>query len=342
MYVLHKNKKDRTEFRRSLNQRTYAHSMNAYRQPRSSRLAEAKQPRGHGWSTLVLVLVMALSGYFIWTQPRATAHAVLGVAEHLTGADARAAAKKAAEDKTAKAAEDQANVKFAGEVNAIITDNPGITFSVSTVTPLTGPKHYGNSDSYLAGSTTKVLTAAAYLHKIEIGKARLNQKIDGSNAKSLLRAMVVNSDDNAWSELNYYLSYDDITAYAKSIGLNTYDWQQNAISSNDMASLMAQIYSGSLLNVADRTLLLSWLKAANYRDFIVPAVPSDDVIYHKVGLYEDNVNEATIVAQGPQRLVLVIFTDGHGMQNWPGRAQIMRQIATDAINDYLPAASSTP
>ncbi|HVW23518.1 MAG TPA: serine hydrolase [Candidatus Saccharimonadales bacterium] len=340
--MLNKNKNDRIDLQRALNQRAYVNSMNAYRQPRTSRFAQEKaRTRGLSWPKLIMVLVIVLSGYFIWTQPKATAHAVLGVAKHLTGADARAAAQKAAAAQAAKAAEDQANLQFSGQVNAILTSNPGIAFSISIVTPVTGPHHYGSSGPLLAGSTTKVLTAAAYMHNVEIGQARLNQKIDGRTAQSLLRAMIVNSDDTAWSDINYYLSYDDIQNYAKSIGLNSYDWGPNAIASDDIASLLRQLYNGSLLNPADRSLLLSWLKQANYRDFIVPAVPREDVIYHKVGLYDDNVNDAAIITRGHQWLVLVIFTDGHGAENWLNRARLMQQITRYALNDYLPAASSS-
>jgi beta-lactamase class A len=222
-------------------------------------------------------------------------------------------------------------------VNSIINANSGIDISVNLIDLNGGQaEHYGTDETFLAASTAKILTAEYFLHQVEAGQESLSETINGSSAQYELQQMIVVSDDNAWAALNDELGYDNLQNYADSVlGINDYQAYNNVLSSGDIALALQKLWDGSLLNSSDTQLLLSYLKQANYRQYIVPAVPADDTIYHKIGLYEDNVHDAAIITHGSQAFVIVIFTNGNGMYDWPARATTMQSITKDALSAYF-------
>ena len=221
-------------------------------------------------------------------------------------------------------------------IQAVINDNTNIDMSVSLIDLGNGQSaHFGDSSPFTAASVEKVLTAAYFLHQVENGQESLNESIGGNSAQYELQQMIVVSDDTAWEALNNELGYNNLANYAASIGWNDYGATANTLSTNDMALLLAKLWGGTLLNKSDTGLLLKFMKAANYRDYMVPAVPAGDTIYHKVGLYDDDVNEATVITNGHQSFAIVIFTDGNGTYDWTTRAKLMQDITRAAIKVYL-------
>jgi beta-lactamase class A len=222
------------------------------------------------------------------------------------------------------------------QISSVIQQNSNIDFSVSTI-DLTNNQtmHYGDSSAFTAASVTKLITAADFLNEVQNGQQTLTETINGSSAEYELQQMIVVSDDNAWDALNTQLGYTQLQNYADSLGLTSFQAIPNTITSDNIASLLKQLYNGKLLSASNTSLLLGWLKQANYRTYVVPAVPASDTIYHKIGLYEDFVNDATIITNGKQTVVLVIFTNGNGAYNWPARALMMQQIAKAVIATYL-------
>jgi beta-lactamase class A len=221
-------------------------------------------------------------------------------------------------------------------INNIISQNSGIDISVSLIDLNSNQtEHYGTSEAFTAASTTKVITAAYFLQQVEAGKQSLTETINGSTAQYELQQMIVVSDDNAWAALNNALGYSQLQSYANSIGLSSFQAVPNTVTSDDMAHIMDRLYEGNLLNPTYTQLLLSYLKEANYREYIVPAVPAGDTIYHKIGLYEDNVNDEAIITSSSKAFVIVIFTNGNGAYNWPGRAVTMQQITKAVLPVFL-------
>lgn len=57
------------------------------------------------------------------------------------------------------------------KVNAIISEQPGLDISVAVIDISSNTKaNYGVQEAFHGASTTKVLTATAYLHDVETGK----------------------------------------------------------------------------------------------------------------------------------------------------------------------------
>ncbi len=210
---------------------------------------------------------------------------------------------------------------------------------MSIIDPADGKlAQYGDSGAFDSASVGKLITAADFLHQVEAGQESLSENLGGNTAQYELQQMIVVSDDDAWTTLNNELGYGQLQTYATQLGLSGYNATSDTIGSSDIALLLEKLYNGQLLNATDTQLFLGYMKQANYRDFIVPAVPSGDTIYHKIGLINDNVHDAAIITHGTQALVLVIFTNGNGVYNWPARATAMQQITKDALAAYWPAS----
>jgi beta-lactamase class A len=225
---------------------------------------------------------------------------------------------------------------MANTINGIISANSNIDMSVSLIDLSNDQaEHYGDTAAFTAASTTKVITAADFLQQVQDGQESLTETINGSTAEYEIQQMIVISDDNAWAALNTELGYSQLQSYAATIGAPSFQSVPNTVTSDDMAQVMAKLYEGKLLNASNTQLLLGYLKQANYRTYIVPAVPAGDTIYHKIGLYEDNVHDEAIITNGSKAFVIVIFTNGNGVYNWPARAQIMQQITQAALAVYF-------
>lgn len=225
---------------------------------------------------------------------------------------------------------------MSSEVNKVISDNSDIDFEVS-VTNLNNDSqlNFGQSGPMVAASVSKVMTATDFLSQVERGNESLGETLeDGNTAGYDLQQMIVVSDDTSWNSLNDDLGYTQLQSYANNLDLNSYNYENNTLSARDTATLFSALYKGKLLNRSDTQLLLGYMQQANYRNLIIPAVPSSDTVYHKVGEYDDNVNDASIITNGKQTIVLVIFTNGNGIYDWSDRASMIQSITTPILEYY--------
>ena len=220
--------------------------------------------------------------------------------------------------------------------DSVTSQNPQISFSASIIDLGNGAtQNLGDQGALPAGSVSKVLSAALYLHLVERHRASLSQSINGFSAQTALKRMVNQSDDGVWQSINDFLGHPVLGSYVRQLDLNSYDPDGNSISTADTARFLQRLYDGELLSPSHTRLLLGYMQNTNYEDLITPAVPGGAQIYHKVGELDDNVNDAAIVTKGPKQVVLVIFTDGHGTEDWPTRAGLMQTIARSVFSAYL-------
>jgi beta-lactamase class A len=264
------------------------------------------------------LLVIFIGGHVVWTQ-HVSAEAL--AQRHVEQALAAEAARKSAH--------------FSEEVTALISAHPELSMSVVAAPHESRLVQLGALETFDAASTAKLLTATDYLHHVARGQATLNTVIDGQTADYWLKIMIINSDDTAWTALNNYLGHDDLRAYAKSIGITDYAPETNSLSARDITNILQKLYDFKLLNSSNRALLLSFMSQANFREFTVAAVPASMKVYHKIGIDDDSVHDALIIANGSKSICLTIFTNGHGTYNWDERKTLMQTITRDAVAAYL-------
>jgi beta-lactamase class A len=282
----------------------------SYGRPQVQKPARSK----HGLA-LAIAVFMLFAGYMSWSK-----HVAAQTATHR---QAQIAAQQKADG-------------FHAQVNQLIAANPQDNLSVVTYSDVDGLRTYGPTSAMDGASTGKLLTAVTYLHQVEQGQASLQTVRDGYSAARWLKVMLVNSDDTAWSELNNaYMSHDELAAYAQDIGFGQYDPGVNTFTAADVARLLQKVYSGNIVSPAHRSLLLGYLAQANYRNYIVAAVPAGDQVYHKAGINGDTLNDAAIIKNGEKYVVLVIFTNGNGNYDLDHRGQLMQAVTRRAIAAYL-------
>ena len=195
-------------------------------------------------------------------------------------------------------------------INAIIAEYPGMDIGVSLVDIKTGEaQSYGVQVPFVAASTAKLLTAIAYLHDVEQGKLSLDQQIGGQTAKKALEALIINSDNQAWYDLNnIVMTHAELLEYANIIGFTGYDPDSNTVIPSSLANLLSNLYQKRLLNEVNTNLLLSFMKRAKEVEYITSIIPSGVSVYHKPGYLNDRIHDALIIDGNNRPYVLVIFT----------------------------------
>ncbi len=169
-------------------------------------------------------------------------------------------------------------------VNAIIGQNPTIDISVSVIDANTSTSYnFGIQDNYAGASTTKVLTAAAFLSQVEAGTQKLDAPLGNSTARQQIKQMINRSNNESWALLNKAVGYTELEAYAKSIGANSYQWSGNIITAADEALILKKLYKRELINNDHTALLLSYMQNTNNEDMIPVVIPTGATFYHKYG-----------------------------------------------------------
>lgn len=267
---------------------------------------------------VMLGLTVGLASYNLWIN-------------HVT------AEAQAAEDRQLQLVKkvDQQDGVFEQALAGIRQTYPGLQISVALATDQTGVHDFGDDVVFDAASTAKVLTAAAYLHQVDKGQVSLHQTIAGQSAIYWLRAMIINSDDNAWAVLNDYLGHPYLLEYARSQGMVHYDPETNQLTSRDMARLLQKLADGTLLSTQRHTLLFSLMQKANYRDYMVAAVPLGMTVAHKVGFTDGNIHDVGIIQQGGHWLTLCIYTNGDDSFSADQRAAAIQAITKAALVAYF-------
>lgn len=228
---------------------------------------------------------------------------------------------------------------MASQINQIIAGS-SLEIGVSII-DISNDKHYqyglGSTD-YEAASTTKLLSAALFLHNVEQGQASLGQPLGDATAQTEMQKMIVISDDDAWVAFNGLLGHPALLQYARSLGMNSYDPDNNVISSDDLALLLTRLYQHKLLNTQHTNLLLAYMAKADYPQYIGGAVPAGVKFYHKIGYLDDRIMDAAIIDNGRHPYALVIFTkdpSGTGYDQTAGQ-----QVFHDITNATLTAFSN--
>jgi len=221
-------------------------------------------------------------------------------------------------------------------VNSLSEANPGMNIGVAAVDLKSG-KHYqyGLDTGFVAASTAKLITAAAYYHEVEQGKRSLDTKLNGIRGQELIKSMITVSDNDAWSSLNTALTKKQLQAYAISVGLTDFNATTNTINPKDIAILLQKLYGNKLINETHTKQLLGYMKEANYTNYIPTAVPEGVTVYHKAGWLNDRVHDSAIIDDGTNSYVLVIFTKMQSGYDSTAGLDVFHKITKASLDVFL-------
>jgi beta-lactamase class A len=197
--------------------------------------------------------------------------------------------------------------KLGSVINPIITAS-GSKVGVAIYNLQTDSVHtYGVSTPMPAASTGKIIAALAYYNAVEQGKRDLTHILGNYNAGYQIQQMINQSNNDSWELLVNDLGRSALQQYAASIG-SDYNVTDNTLSASSLAATLAKLYSGTLLNSADTNQLLSYMQGTNDEDLIPPALPSGITVYHKYGLLDGVLHDASILTENGKTYAFVIYT----------------------------------
>jgi beta-lactamase class A len=196
---------------------------------------------------------------------------------------------------------------------------------------------YGEESAFVAASTAKVITAAAYYHLVETGEATLEQKLGAYSAAFQLEAMINTSNNDSWLLLMGAVGYPSLIQYAASIGI-TYDPQQNRLTPEELAHFLKQLYSGDLLNREHTEQLLSYMRNTNVEE-LIPAVSGPDItVYHKYGRLDGNLHDAALLSFGETTYALVIYTESADSTDEADRVAVIHELTETIVDAVFPSS----
>jgi beta-lactamase class A len=203
-----------------------------------------------------------------------------------------------------------AAVNLGAAIQGILSENGEHRIGVALVDTRSGKlQSYGDVSQYVAASTAKIITAAAYYHLVEAGEKSLDTPLGDFDAAFQLKAMVNTSSDDSWLLLMQDIGYPRLIEYAKSIGIE-YDPEQNLLTPPAMALLLTALSTGKLLNAEHTEELLGYMQETNDEDLIPAAVDPDITVHHKYGVVQGYVHDAAILGSGDRSYAVAIYTWG--------------------------------
>ncbi|WAH95628.1 serine hydrolase [Arthrobacter sp. MMS18-M83] len=221
------------------------------------------------------------------------------------------------------------------EINGILDDNSQYDIGVTLIDLSDGSSHqYGVQAPFEAASTAKVLAASAYYHLAEVGEVSLDDPLGDYTSGLQIKEMIQESDNESWSLIMDAVGYSELQEYAASIGVS-YDPLNNTLTPSEMASILADLYTGKLLNQQDTAQLLSYMQNTNYESLIPAAVPAGITVFHKYGLLDDELHDASVLTGGTSSYVFVVYTKGQNESDIPARTDVFHQLTQAVVTDLF-------
>src|SRR5690606_3435621 len=103
------------------------------------------------------------------------------------------------------------------------------------------------------------------------------------------------SDNNSWAVLNQAVTSQGLESFARSIGITSYRYNGNTVTTTDMALLLQKLYKGQLLNREHTKLLYEAMQNTNNETMIPVVTPKGAQLYHKYGQLEDRLHDVAII-----------------------------------------------
>jgi beta-lactamase class A len=280
------------------------------------------------WAVTALALLGLVTVAVVRTGPAPGTDFLAGTQDQRQEHPAPASETHAPETQDAQAA-----VDLDAEIQRILAENSGYRIGVALADTHGGePRSYGDGTEFVAASTAKIITAAAYYHLVETGEKSLDVPLGSFDAAFQVKAMVNTSSDDSWLLLMQDIGYPALIEYAASIGIS-YDPEQNLLTPAEMAELLRQLSTGKLLNAEHTQELLGYMQQTNNERLIAAAVGPDITVQHKYGEVEGYVHDAAVLTSGERSYALVIYTSGEDGES-EERLAVIHQL-TQAVTRAL-------
>ena len=226
-----------------------------------------------------------------------------------------------------------------GGIEGILSRVSGYRVGVAVADTAGGAvRTFGDEAAFTAASTAKLITAVAYLQRVEAGEARLDERLGSYTAAFQLEAMINNSNNDSWLLLMDRLGYRRLIQFAASIGV-TYDPQDNRLTPEEMALVLTKLYSGELLNPVNTAQLLEYMTDTNNEELIPAAASAPGItVYHKYGQLAGSLHDAALLRHRGATYALVIFTEGPDATDEAERTQVIRDLTRTVVDALFPAA----
>ena len=230
---------------------------------------------------------------------------------------------------------------LASDMHAAIAASPSVSAAATLIDLDTGTVYNaGNyTQNYEAASTSKLIAVFDYIHQVELGKTTLARTIQGDTAQDIIQRMIINSDNDAWTKLNTYLTMKQEQSYANSLGLTGTVLQVNNIqfTTGNMAKLLQLLYQGKLMNSQNQALVYGYMAHTTMNKLIPAALPADATIYHKYGQIDGVLHDAAIVQYQGHNFVLVVYTNNPaGTSGQSGtQTNLIHAVVTAALTDIM-------
>lgn len=217
-------------------------------------------------------------------------------------------------------------VDLGATIQGTLEENSGHRIGVAVVDTDSGRlQTFGDVSPYLAASTAKIITAAAYYHLVETGEKSLETPLGAFNAGFQLKAMVNTSSDDSWLLLMQDIGYPRLIEYAASLGLQ-YDPEQNLLTPPDMALLLTALSTRKLLNAEHTEELLGYMQQTNDEGLIPAALEPGITVHHKYGVVQGYVHDAAVLSSGGRSYAVAIYTWGPDDADSADRLRIIHQL----------------
>jgi beta-lactamase class A len=222
------------------------------------------------------------------------------------------------------------------QMNTIIEENSAFDISVAVIDINNNTKaNYGIQESFAGASTTKVLTAVAFLQDVEAKRHTLTESLSGATAETHINRMINVSDNNSWAVLNQAVTSQGLESFARSIGITSYRYNGNTVTTTDMALLLQKLYKGQLLNREHTKLLYEAMQNTNNETMIPVVTPKGAQLYHKYGQLEDRLHDVAIIDYKERPISLAIYTKGGAADgsNYGARAALVQKLAEAVVTN---------
>ena len=211
-------------------------------------------------------------------------------------------------------------------LNTIIGTYPQYGLGVAVIDMSDGVLHtYGVQGKFVAASTGKILAAAAYYHYAERGLLSLTAPMGGHTAAYQIHQMIQQSNNQSWALILAAIGNQRIHDYAAALGISYYR-TLNELSPAETATLLYLLYTVRLISLAHANQLLSYMQHTNYETLIPAAVPPTITVFHKYGLLNGYLHDASILVQGPRAYAYVVYTLGRSTADIPARTRIIHEL----------------